>query len=106
MIPNNLKAYIAAISHNVIKPIDHVIYPRDEKMIYRLIISFSTPDKTEASNKFIKRIINKLRMLDPVVYEKTDRNRYIVEQRMNDGILCIDYSQGELKDRYKEENHG
>lgn len=102
MITNNLKAYIAAISHNVITPIDQVIYPKDEKMIYRLIVSFATPDKITASNKFIKRIINKLRMMDSVIFEKTDRHRYIVEQKMNNGVLCIDYKQGELKDRYKE----
>lgn len=103
MMDNKLGTYISIIGNGLVIPGDDYIGEKDNKLIYKLIATFSVPDKTSVSNKFIKKLINKLRITSPVVKEKTDKYRYIVKQEFNQNkLLIIEYTQGELKDRYKD----
>jgi len=103
MMDNKLSGYISIIGNGVIIPIDDYVAPEGDPLIYKLICSFSIPDKKKVSNKFVKKLISKMRMMSPVVKAKTDKNVYIVSQNYNqNNLLVLEYTQGDLKDRFKE----
>lgn len=100
MIDNKLSAYISIISNGAIVPIDNYIGGPDEKLIYKFIASFTDPNRDRMSTKFIKKLINKIRILNKDAYNKTDKHRYEVHQYKTGDLYVLEFMQGKLKDRY------
>lgn len=101
MISNKLNAYISIISNGSILPVDDYIGGPEEKLIYKFIATFKDESRDKFSNKFIKKLINKIRLLNPIAREKTEVNRYVVNQYTTNELRIIEFVQGDLKDRYK-----
>lgn len=101
MIDNRLTTYISVISNGSIIPTDDYIGLPDDKLIYKLILEFQDKSRTKVSNRVIKKLINKLRMIHPIIRSKTELTTYVVTQKFQNNLIILEYSQGELKDRYK-----
>lgn len=104
MIDNNLGYYISVISHNSITLVDNYVGDGDDKLIYKFIASLEDKNKTRLSNKIVKKIINKMRLINEIVRKKTDKNVYIAKQYRTGDLFVIEYIQGGLKDRFKNED--
>lgn len=103
MIDNKLSSYISIISKGSIIPIDNYVGDEDDKLIYKFIANLVDKENAKVSNKILKKIINKMRLVNKIVHDKTEKHIYVVKQYRNGDLFVIEYIQGNLKDRFKNE---
>lgn len=91
MIDNKLTSYISVISKGSLVAVDDYIGDAQDELIYKLIASITPQSKDKMSNKFTKRLISRLKLINEVVRKKLDNYYYELKQYRQGEFIIIVY---------------